>query len=122
MVSYAIVAASLVAVFFGAVIGLQTILPTGSSNLAVAGSTMAAAAAFNPLRRRVQRRVDKRFNRTRYDAEQVVERLVGDLRNSVDLDEMVARTQQVVVEVLGPSSIGIKVSDRGSRSHDRSLR
>lgn len=83
---------------------------------------MAAAAAFNPLRRRVQRRVDKRFNRTRYDAEQVVERLVGDLRNSVDLDEMVARTQQVVVEVLGPSSIGIKVSDRGSRSHDRSLR
>lgn len=117
VVSYAIVVASLLAVFFGAIIGLQTILPTGSSNLAVAGSTLAAAAVFNPLRRRVQRRVDRRFNRTRYDAEQVVERLVGDLRNMVDLDEIVARTQQVVVEVLGPSSIGIKVSNRGARSH-----
>src|SRR5690606_24120337 len=71
-VSYAVVTALLVGIYVMGVFLLQRVVPA-SSDLAVAASTLPAAAAFNPMRRRVQSAVDRRFNRARYDAVRTVE-------------------------------------------------
>jgi hypothetical protein len=83
--SYAILTGLLVGVFVGIVALATQVLPF-SSPVAVAASTLAAAALFNPLRRRVQRLVDRRFNRARYDAEAIVGAFTLRLRDAVDLD------------------------------------
>ena len=67
-VSYAVVVGLLTAVFFGLITLLTLVLPAGS-DLATAASTLAVAALFNPVRRRTQVLVDRRFNRSRYDAQ-----------------------------------------------------
>ena len=58
--------------------------------MSVAASTLAAAALFNPVRRRVQRVVDRRFNRARYDADKTVELFAVRLQDAVDMDEVQA--------------------------------
>jgi hypothetical protein len=107
-VTYAIVIALLGAVYGLGVTGLTTLLDTDSP-LAVAGSTLAAAALFNPLRRRVQRGVDHRFNRTRYDAEQVMAGFTGSLRDEVDPESVVDGWVSVVNETMHPSATGVWV-------------
>src|SRR5581483_11061706 len=67
-ISYVLLTGSLVAVFVGLVVLTTDVLPF-SSPVGVAASTLAAAALFNPIRLRIQRAVDRRFNRARYDAE-----------------------------------------------------
>lgn len=109
-VSYVLVVGLLAALFLLSVVGLQAVLPTGSSTLAVAGSTLAVAALFNPLRRRLLRIVDRRFNRSRYDAAEVVGRVVDDLRDSVEVEEIVFRTEAVVTDVFAPATLGTWVS------------
>ena len=84
-ISYAILTGLLVAVFVGIVALATDVLPF-SSPVGVAASTLAAAALFNPLRLRVQRLVDRRFNRARYDAEAIVSAFTMRLRDAVDLD------------------------------------
>lgn len=84
-ISYLIVTGLLVGVFVGIVALTTHVLPF-SSPVGVAASTLAAAALFNPLRRRVQRLVDRRFNRARYDADAVVAAFTLRLREAVDLD------------------------------------
>jgi hypothetical protein len=84
-VSYAILTGLLAGVFVGIVALTTRVLPF-SSPVGVAASTLAAAALFNPLRGRVQRLVDRRFNRARYDAEAVVAAFTLRLRDAVDLD------------------------------------
>jgi putative effector of murein hydrolase LrgA (UPF0299 family) len=83
--SYAILTGLLVGVFVGIVSLATDVLPF-SSPVAVAASTLAAAALFNPLRRRVQHTVDRRFNRSRYDADAIVTAFTLRLRDAVDLD------------------------------------
>ena len=84
-VSYTVVAVLLALVYLGGVAALGALV--GSENpLAVAGATLAAAALFNPLRRRVQRWVDGRFDRGRYDAARVAEGFSTRLRDEVDLE------------------------------------
>jgi hypothetical protein len=112
-VSYAIVIALLALVYALGVTGLTTLLDTDSP-LAVAGSTLAAAALFNPLRRRVQSGVDHRFNRTRYDAERIMAGFTGSLRDEVDPDSVVAGWVSVVNDTMHPASAGVWVR-RGSR-------
>lgn len=110
-VSYAIVIAVLAVVYAVGLTGLTSLLDADSP-LAVAGSTLAAAALFNPIRRRVQGRVDHRFNRTRYDAERVMTGFTGSLREKVDPDAVVTGWVSVVSETMHPVSAGVWVRER----------
>jgi predicted PurR-regulated permease PerM len=85
VVSYTVITALLAGVFAGLVLLASHVLPFRGS-VAVAVATLVIAALFNPLRRRVQRVVDRRFNRSRYDAEAVVAAFTARLRHTVDLD------------------------------------
>ena len=85
VIAYAIVTAVLGGLFAGLVLLATEVLPVKGS-VAVAGATLVAAALFNPLRRRVQHAVDRRFNRARYDAESVITAFTARLRDTVDLD------------------------------------
>ena len=104
-VSYAIVIALLAAVFAGLVTLVGSFLDT-ASDLAVAASTLAVAALFNPLRRRVQRGVDHRFNRSRYDSERVMSGFTSSLRDEVDPDEVLGGWLSVVINTMQPASVG----------------
>ena len=84
-ISYALLTAMLVGVFVGVVALTTRVLPF-SSPVAVAASTLAAAALFNPLRQRLQHLVDRRFNRARYNAEAIVAAFTARLQEAVDLD------------------------------------
>ncbi len=83
-ISYALLTGMLVGVFAGLVLLTTRVLPF-SSPVGVAASTLAAAALFSPLRKRLQRLVDRRFNRARYDAEAILSSFSGRLRETVDL-------------------------------------
>jgi hypothetical protein len=80
------------------------------SPAAVAGSTLAAAALFSPLRSRVQRAVDRRFNRARYDADQMVTAFAARLKNAVDLDSVRDDLAGVVHQTLEPAHLSVWVS------------
>jgi hypothetical protein len=75
-----------------------------SSPVAVAASTLAAAALFSPLRRRVQLLVDRLFNRARYDADQTVAAFAAQLKDAVDLDAVRDDLASVVHQALEPAT------------------
>jgi hypothetical protein len=101
--------------YASAVAGL-VLLATGvlrlHSTVAVAAATLAAAALFNPLRVRVQRMVDRRFNRARYDADQTVAAFAARLQDAVDLDSIREDLAGVIHQALEPSHISVWVSRR----------
>jgi len=82
------------------------------STVAVAASTLAAAALFSPARRRVQRAVDRRFNRARYDADQTVAAFAARLKDAVDLDSVRGDLAQVVSRALEPAHLSVWISHR----------
>jgi hypothetical protein len=88
--------------YAGVVLGLGRLLPEGSS-LAVAAATLAVAALFQPLRRRVQGLVDRRFNRRRHDAGQLIEAFGARLRDQVDLDTLTGELLAVVDQTMAPT-------------------
>ena len=106
--SYGLLTALLVAVFGGVVLLTTRVLPF-SSPVAVAVSTLAAAAIFNPLRRRVQRLVDHRFNRSRYDRDALVARFAASLRDAVDSDTVVAELTGAAVSSVEPAHVSVWV-------------
>jgi hypothetical protein len=108
--AYAIVTGLLVGVYAGLVL-LATQVLTVKSPVAVAASTLAAAALFNPVRRRVQRAVDRRFNRARYDADRTVAAFAARLKDAVDLDQIHDDLAGVVHKALEPDHISVWVSD-----------
>jgi hypothetical protein len=109
-VSYAIVIAVLATVYALGLTALTSLLDADSP-LAVAAATLAAAALFNPLRKRVQAFVDHRFNRTRYDAERVMAGFTGSLRDEVDPATVVGGWVDVVSETMRPVSAGVWLRD-----------
>jgi hypothetical protein len=104
--SYAILTALLAGTFIG-LIALSTNTLALSGRVGVAASTLAAAALFNPLRIRVQRLVDRRFNRARYDADATVAAFSAVLRDAVDLDTVRAELLAAVQHAVQPSSASI---------------
>ena len=110
-VSYALVVGLLAGAFLGVVALMSSLLPEESSDLAVAGSTLVVAALFNPLRRRVQGGVDRRFNRRRYDAQRVMDGFAFSLRDRVDPEEVMTGWVDVVSSTMQPDSIGMWVRD-----------
>jgi hypothetical protein len=108
--AYAIVTGLLVGVYAGLVL-LSTQVLTIKSPVAVAISTLAAAALFSPLRRRVQRAVDRRFNRARYDAEQTVTAFAARLKDAVDLDAVRDDLAGVVQQTLEPAHLMLWTSE-----------
>jgi hypothetical protein len=109
-VSYAAVVAFLALLFFGVVTALSSLLQA-ESDLAIAGSTLAVAALFNPVRRRVQVWVDRRFNRSRYDTQRVMDRFAGSLQDRVDSEGLVEGWVDVVSETMQPASVAVWVRE-----------
>ena len=109
--AYAIVTGLLVGVYAGLVL-LATQVIAVKSPVAVAASTLAVAALFTPVRRRVQRVVDRRFNRARYDAEHMVAAFAARLNDAVDLDGVVDDLAGAVQQALEPAYISVWVSRR----------
>jgi hypothetical protein len=108
-ISYGVVTLVLASVFVVVVLAAQALLGplTGSSTIAVAGSTLLVAALFQPIRRRVQRLVDRRFNRTRYDAERTVAAFAARLRDKVDLEALRSEILATVGAAVEPSSVSL---------------
>jgi hypothetical protein len=109
--AYAIVTGLLVGVYAGLVL-LTTQVFRVHTPVAVAASTLAAAALFNPLRRRVQRAVDRRFNRARYDADKTAAAFAARLKDAVDLDAVQADLAGVVAKALEPAHVSVWMSER----------
>jgi hypothetical protein len=107
--AYALVTGLLIGVFAGIVL-LTTDVLSLSSPVAVAASTLAAAALFNPLRQRVQRVVDRRFNRTRYNADRTVAAFATRLKDAVDVTTVRDDLTSVVQQTLEPAHVSLWIS------------
>jgi hypothetical protein len=110
-VSYTLVTGVLLGVYLGVVTFTTKVLPFHST-VAIAASTLAVAALFNPLRRRVQRVVDRRFNRARYDADQTVAAFAARLKDAVDPDAVRDDLAGVVHQALEPAHVSLWISQR----------
>ena len=108
-IGWVVVTGIIVTVFAGLVVALQAFLApvTDENTLAVAASTLLAAALFQPVRRRVQRAVDRRFDRARYDGEQTAAEFGERLRNEADLAGLERDITSTVGAALSPSSAGM---------------
>jgi hypothetical protein len=107
--SYTLVTGLLVGVYTGLVL-LATHVLSFTSPVGVAASTLAVAALFNPVRRRVQRMVDRRFNRARYDSDRTVALFASRLKDEVDLDSVRAGLAGAVHRALEPAHMTLWLS------------
>ncbi|MFZ0340932.1 MAG: hypothetical protein WAL31_01175 [Gaiellaceae bacterium] len=106
--SYTLLTGLLVGVFAGIVLLTTRVLPF-SSPVGVAASTLAAAALFSPLRSRLQRLVDRRFNRARYDSEATVVAFGTRLRDAVDVETVVGELADAAARSLEPAHVTVWV-------------
>jgi hypothetical protein len=108
--AYAIVTGLLIGVYAGLVLLATRVLPL-TSPVAVAASTLAVAALFTPLWRRVQRTVDRRFNRARYDADRTIAAFAARLKDAVDLDSVGGDLAGIVHQALEPAHVSVWISE-----------
>ena len=115
-IAYGLVTALLVMVFLLVNLGLQWLLSsvTSGNSLAVAGSTLLAAALFTPVRRQVQRIVDRRFDRARYDGELTASAFSIRMREATDLPTVAADLDVTVRRAMAPSRVGLWLRDSGA--------
>jgi len=106
---YGALSATLAAVYWGSVIVLQATLSrfAGADTLAVAASTLAVAALFQPARGRIKAAVDRRFYRSRYDAKQTAERFGASLRHEVDIARLTGSFAAAVSDSIQPASVSV---------------
>lgn len=109
--TYALVTVFLGIVFFGSVILLQQLFAgltgSGQNEIVTVLSTLAIAAMFVPLRNWVQSAIDRRFNRKRYNAQQVLSDFANTVRDETDLEKLTARLVQVVDETMQPKTVSV---------------
>jgi hypothetical protein len=113
-VSYALVTALLAGVFAVTVIGLQLLAPiTNGNTIAVAAATLASASLFQPLRGRVQRAVDRRFNRATVDADRIALEFADRVREQVDISSVLGALASSIERTVQPASTSVWIREGG---------
>jgi branched-subunit amino acid ABC-type transport system permease component len=113
-VVYGATTAAIAGTFFAGIVALQAVLRplTAGQELAVAASTLGSFALFQPIRRAIQRRVDRRFNRARYDASRTLDSFADHLRDEVDLDSVRSDLLAAVGETMAPVHASLWLRER----------
>lgn len=111
---YGATTAGIAAAFFAGIVVLQALLRplTSGSELAVAASTLASVALFQPLRRRIQSAVDRRFYRSKYDAERTLDAFAARLRDEIELGTLEAELLEAVRETVRPAHASVWIRER----------
>jgi len=115
---YGTLTAILALVYFGLVIGLESLVhlftrQAGQSPIVIVASTLAIAALFQPLRHRLQRAIDRRFYRRKYDAAKTLEAFSATLRSEVDLSHLREHLLNVVQETMQPEHVSLWLRESG---------
>jgi hypothetical protein len=121
---YTLLTGILIVVYVGMIVGSQLVIATFSSQAAqspliLVASTLVIAALFQPLRHRIQRGIDRRFYRRKYDAAKTIAAFSATLRNEVDLDELREHLLAVVQETMQPMHVSLWV--RSQEQHSGNL-
>lgn len=114
-VSYSVVVAVIAAGYFGIVTVVTRFLPSQDA-LVVAAATLAAAAVFNPLRRRIQAAADRRFNRSGYEAELVAREFASQIHDGHSVEQIGQSWHDAVVETMEPATAGLWLNDSALKS------
>jgi hypothetical protein len=115
---YGLLTALLAAVYVGLILGLQALLGGllhQTSAIALVVSTLAIYALFRPLRRRIQRIIDRRFYRSKYDAAKILAAFSATLRNEVDLEQLSEQLLAVVQETMQPAHVSLWLRPPGGQ-------
>jgi hypothetical protein len=116
---YSVLTLTLGLVYVGCIVLSRTLIApfVGGSELAIVASTLAIAALFNPLRRRIQTIIDRRFYRRKYDAAKVLAAFARTARDETDLERLTVEMLKVVDETMQPEFVGLWLREPGTHSN-----